>query len=111
MGTADPWVVFLASFILAALAGAASALRFAKVLSAGVLVVHALNAGMLGLGVGLLWFDTFKANGSVNQLVGFCVLVGLGGMTIVDFALYLFRQGGVTITIQKSEDKDVDSQN
>ncbi len=56
-----------------------------------------LNSGMLGLGIGLLWYTKFSDN--LYFLVGICLMAGLGGMTTVEFFLAFIRKGGFNITI------------
>lgn len=91
------WGVFASAFAVSALAGLAALLRSgAKITPLGILSA-VLNSGLLGLGIGLLWYTKFRDN--LCFLIGICLLSGLGGMTSVDFVLKAIRKGGFSIKL------------
>ncbi len=96
-----PMLVFLSAFGVAALAGVAALLRSGVGLTWGLVVSSALNSGLLGLAVSLLWY--MKLHDDVYFLVGLCVLAGLGGNVTLDFALALLRKGGLTIKLGEEQ--------
>ena len=92
-----PIGVFLSAFVLSALAGLAALLRSAKPLSILLVLSSFLNSGLMGLGISLLWYTKFQDN--IYFLIGICVIVGLGGMTTIDFILTAIRKGGFSIKV------------
>jgi hypothetical protein len=82
--------VFVCAFLFASLSGVASVLRASAKPTLWAVLSSALNSGMLGLGLSLLWIAYFRDN--VHFLVGICVLAGLGGVSTVELALAIFRK-------------------
>jgi CHASE2 domain-containing sensor protein len=93
----DTTEIFLASFAFSALAGLAAMLRNETPISFTRIIAAILNSGLLGLGMCLLWYKKFSDN--IPFLLGVCLLVGLGGMTSVDFVLKVLRSGGLSIKV------------
>lgn len=91
--------VFIAAFLVSALAGLAAFLRSPAKVTFRPLLTYFLNSGLLGLGISLLWFMKFRDN--LFFLIGICVISGLGGVTFVEYILLLFKQGGFSISINK----------
>lgn len=93
----EPLGVFASAFAVTALAGLAALLRASTPPTPLKCLSAALNAGMLGLGVSLVWYVQYREN--VYFLVGVCVLLGLGGTPAIEFVLSALRRGGLTIAI------------
>ena len=75
--------IFAGAFAVSALAGLAALLRSdAVVITRKSVAAYTLNAGVLGLGLCMLWYARFHDN--VYSLIGVCVLAGLGGMATID---------------------------
>jgi hypothetical protein len=96
--------IFIAAFGLSACASLAALLRSGKPLHRLSVTISVLNSGFLGLGFSLLWYTSFQEN--IYALLGVCVLSGLGGMTTVEFAMKVFRNGGFNISFGKRETDD-----
>lgn len=86
----DTILIFLTSFVVAALAGFASLLRSGSPLTKVGILSSFLNSGLLGLSMSLLWYETFREN--IYFLVGLSVLSGLGGNLTIDLALNLLKR-------------------
>lgn len=86
-------MVFLYAFLLSSSAGLAALLRSPAEISRRSVVSAALNSGLLGLAVSLVWYIKYQDN--LFALVGICLVVGLGGNTMVDFAISVLKQGGL----------------
>jgi hypothetical protein len=83
------WTLHVVAFGVSALAGLAALLRSDTAMTRKTVAAHVLNAGVLGLGISLVWYSQFRDN--VHLLVGLCVIVGLGGMSSVEFFTNLAR--------------------
>lgn len=92
-----PWGVFLSAASLSSFAGLASLLRSGAKLTVGTVFSAALNSGLLGLGIALLWYTKYQDN--IYFLIGVCVLAGLGGTSMLDFVIAAFRRGGLTVSV------------
>lgn len=88
------YLLFCSMFIISGVSGVAAHLRtnsddkphsLLSYLTAG------LNSGLLGLGIGLLFFVKFAED--LYFLVGICVVSGLGGMPMVEFAIETIKTG------------------
>lgn len=99
----SPITLFTTAFVISALAGVAALLRSTKELTVRMVVSAILNSGALGLGLALLLFTYFKEN--TWFLLGLCILAGLGGMTVLGFVLWLFKQGGADVHISFTKKK------
>lgn len=89
--------LFIWCFVLAAFGGLASLLRSQEPLTISNILKNALNSGLLGLGVSLLWFQVYVEN--QKFLTGICLLCGLGGMPTVEFVLGVVRRLVVGFTM------------
>lgn len=96
--------IFVSAFGVAAFAGLATLLRFAKKLSKLAVVSAMLNAGFMGLAVALLWYQNYRKAENVYGLMGFCVLAGMGGYTITDILLSLLSGAGIKIIVHHERD-------
>lgn len=105
--TENPLTVFIASFLLSFSAGLAAYLRSNALFTWRAAVVAGANSGFLGLGVSLLWYIRFKDD--LYALVGICVVLGLGGTTVLEYLLDVFRKGGFFLPTpgRKSRDDQV----
>jgi CHASE2 domain-containing sensor protein len=87
--------VFIAAFAASATAGIAAYLRSNKPITILAIITAALNSGLLGLAIALLWFKKFQDN--IYFLVGVCVVTGLTGAAGLDFILTAIQKGGLHI--------------
>ena len=88
-------LVFLCSFVLAALAGLAALLRSEAQLTRKAVLSAALNSGLLGLAICLIWYTKFTEN--LFLLVGLTIMAGMGGTATVEWAVKAFRSGGFSV--------------
>jgi hypothetical protein len=98
----DPVWVFISAFGISAFAGLAALLRSGTPLTRTNICSSLLNSGILGLGISLLWYAKYQ-----EDLIGVCVLAGLGGMTTVDFFLRVLRKGGLSIRMGKNGEVEI----
>jgi hypothetical protein len=91
--------VFIASFFLSSFAGLAAALRLKGGVTWLSLLTAFLNSGLMGVCISLLWFEQMRDN--VYFLLGLCLLVGLSGMSAVEYLLGVLRRAFLP-----KEDKD-----
>jgi len=107
---ADDYVVslsiFAGAFGVAAFAGLATLLRFARKLSKLAVVSAMLNAGFLGLAIALLWYQNYKDAENIYGLIGICVLAGMGGSTLTDVLISVLSGAGIKVTITHERDRD-----
>ena len=105
-------LVFLCSFVLAALAGLAALLRSEAQLTRKALLSASLNSGLLGLAICLIWYTRFTSN--LFLLVGLTIMAGMGGTATVEWAVKAFRNGGFSVRVSESgvelKGKDGESQ-
>lgn len=104
--TYDPLRVFAASAGLSSFAGLAELLRSGRAVTWKSAASAAFNSAMLGLAISLVWYHYFLDQNNIYFLVGVCVLAGLGGATMVDFFLTLFRRGGINVNFTPPKDGD-----
>lgn len=98
--------VFCSAFGVAAFAGLATLLRFARKLSKLSVISAMLNAGFLGLAIALLWYQNYRKAENVYGLIGICVLAGMGGSTLTDIAISILSGTGIHVTIMHERDRD-----
>ena len=96
--------VFASAFFVAAFAGLATLLRFARKLSKLAVVSALLNSGFLGLAISLLWYQNYRKEENVYSLIGFCVLAGMGGSSLTDLVFSLLAGAGIRVIITREED-------
>lgn len=102
----SPFHVFLSAFSISSLGGLAAYLRSERELSTRLLVSAMLNSGLLGLAIAFCWYTYFHGRDNVYLLIGITLLSGLGGLTVVDFAIGVVKKGGLDIHIEtKAEAK------
>lgn len=95
----NPIYVFLSAFGVSSFAGLAALLRAGKPVNGVTIFSAMLNSGLMGLALGLLWYNKFQDN--IYFLIGVCVLAGLGGATMIDFILQAFKAGGLSINVNR----------
>lgn len=98
--------VFASAFGVAAFAGLATFLRFARKLSKLAVVSAMLNAGFLGLALALLWYQNYQKAENISGLIGICVLAGMGGSTITDILISVLSGAGIKVIIHHERDRD-----
>ncbi len=91
--------VFASAFGVAAFAGLATLLRFARKISKLAVFSAMLNAGFMGLAIALIWYQNYRATENVYGLIGICVLAGMGGSTLTDVVVSLLSGAGIKVTI------------
>lgn len=90
--------VFILAGIVSALSGIAAVLRTEKDFTLFRVIVVTFNATLLGLGLSMIWYTYFEK--SPNILVGLCILIGLGGTSIMDVIINAFKNGGLSISFK-----------
>lgn len=98
--------IFLGAFGVAAFAGLATLLRFAKKLSKLAVTSAMLNAGFMGLAIALIWYRNYRDAENVHGLIGICVLAGMGGSTLTDILISLLSGAGIKIIVTHERDAD-----
>ena len=73
-----------------------------------------MYSGVTGLVIGLTWYNYFSGRDNLYFLIGVSGLAGLGGTTLLDFAVQVVAKGGLNITVnpggtEKQEEKKDDS--
>lgn len=95
----DALFVFCSAFGVAAFAGLATFLRFARSISWVSVLSAMLNAGFLGLAIGLLWYRHYCQEDNISGLIGICALAGMGGSTLSDIFWSILSGAGVKVII------------
>lgn len=95
----SPIQVFLSAFTISSVAGLAAYLRSGRPLSWRQTISAMLNSGLLGLAIAFLWYTYFNGKDNVWFLLGVSLLAGLGGISLLDFALQIAKKGGLDIHI------------
>lgn len=99
----DPWIAALFAFFGASFAGLATQLRTGKDLTRRAVAAAMLNSGFIGAIIALLGYKTFADN--VPYLIGMSLLAGIGGATMLDFALQIVRRRfGISIRIEQGRE-------
>jgi hypothetical protein len=91
----NPLGVFVSAFAISSFAGLAALLRAGEQVTKKSVFSAMLNSGILGVIIALLWYASYKDN--VHFLIGVCALAGLGGNTLIDFALSLLKSKLTTV--------------
>lgn len=98
----DPWIIAMVAFFGASFAGLATQLRNGKVLTARSVTAAMLNSGFIGVIIFLMGYKMFTDN--IHYLIGLCLFAGIGGATMLDFIITVFKKkAGVIITIRRDE--------
>lgn len=117
-GKLAPLHIFLSAFAISSIGGLAALLRSKKQISARTIFSALLYSGMTGLIIALMWYEFFDGQGNIYFLLGVSGLAGIGGATIIDFIVQLFKTGKIwtlvkiitagklNITISASEGED-----
>jgi hypothetical protein len=90
--TVEPHQFFGLTFGVSSFAGLAASLRANKKLTAWAVATAMLNSGLFGLGLALVWVQNFTVPDNGAFVIGVCVFAGLGGNTMLDFALELVKK-------------------
>jgi hypothetical protein len=93
----DPFRVLATCFSISSFAGLAAVLRSGKKLTTRSVLSATLNSGLLGLGIGFIYFQWAE---NIYILIGICALAGLGGITLLDFVVQALQGGGINVTIR-----------
>ena len=104
----DPNHVLAAAFTISSLGGLAALLRSKQKLTWRTVIAAVLWSGISGLLIALAWFNYFNDQGNIYFLLFVSGLAGIGGTTVVDLVIQLFKAGGVNITISPKHKDDGD---
>lgn len=100
----EAFLLGILAFLGASLAGLAAHLRSGKDLGWRAVIAALLNSGLVGLIIFLIGYRMFNDN--IPYLIGMSLLSGIGGATLLDFALQLVKRGlGIRISIDQSQQK------
>jgi hypothetical protein len=101
MGTdnLDALFVFCSAFGVAAFAGLATFLRFARSINWLSVLSAMLNSGFLGLAIALIWYRHYCQEENISGLIGICALAGMGGSTLSDIFWSILSGAGVKVII------------
>ncbi|SEO64210.1 hypothetical protein SAMN05216316_0689 [Nitrosovibrio sp. Nv6] len=98
----DSLLLAALAFFGASFAGLATQLRSGNTLTRRTVAATMLNSGFIGAIIALLGYQTFAED--LPYLMGMSLLAGIGGATILDFALLLLkRRMGITIRIEQDK--------
>jgi len=105
-----PLQVLAACFTISSMAGLAALLRSGRDLNWRAVLTAILYSGTFGLIYGLVWFNYFDG---VDQnfffLIGTSGLVGLGGVSLIDFVVQGLLHGfNIKITAEQATDTDTE---
>lgn len=96
----ESFLLGLLAFFGASLSGLAAQLRSGGSLSARSVAAAILNSGLVGLIIFLVGYRVFHDD--MPYLIGMAMLSGIGGATLMDFALQLVKRGlGIRISIDQ----------
>lgn len=96
--------VLASCFTISSLGGLAALLRSGKPLNWRTVATALLYSGIVGLVIGLVWYQYFSGQDNIYFLIGVSGLAGLGGTTLLDFVLQVISKGGVNIFITPIDD-------
>lgn len=102
--SANALQVFLSCFVISSLGGLAALLRSGREIKTRDVISAMLYAGLVGLVIGLVWFQYFSGQDNVYFLIGVSGLAGLGGTTLLDFFVQIIAKGGVNVHISPKSD-------
>lgn len=103
----DPRHILAAAFAISSLGGLAALLRSNRTLSWRVVAAALLYSGISGLTIALIWYNNFSENGNIYFLLGVSGLAGIGGTTVIDFAIQYVKhivQVGGFVRIDKLDE-------
>lgn len=96
--------VLTSCFTISSLGGMAALLRSGKVITWRTGASAFLYSGIMGLVIGLVWYQYFSGQDNVYFLIGVSGLAGLGGTTLLDFVMQVMAKGGVSIIVVPKDD-------
>lgn len=96
--------VLASCFTISSLGGLAALLRSGRSLTGRVVLSAVLYSGIVGLVIGLVWYQYFSGQDNIYFLIGVSGLAGLGGTTLLDFVVQVLSKGGVNIHISPKRD-------
>ncbi len=100
----EAFLLGILAFFGASLAGLAAHLRSGKELGWRAVTAAVLNSGLVGLIIFLIGFRVFHDD--LAYLIGMSLLSGIGGATLLDFALQLVKRGlGIRISIDQPQQR------
>jgi hypothetical protein len=102
----SPLELFLAAFSVASASGLAAYLRSNLEFTLRKTISSMLNSGLLGLGIAFLWYTSFNNSNNAWVLLGICLMVGLGGLNLLEFILQAMKKGGLDIRVSTRQDDD-----
>ncbi len=102
------WTTCVSTLSIASFAGLAALLRSKKVLTPRNVFSAMMNSGIVGMVVGLTWYQMFDGQEHVLFMICVSALAGLGGTSLLDFLLTVIQGHGVNITIRLPEKSDDD---
>lgn len=98
----SPLQVFGSCFAIASCAGLAALLRSRKQLTWRLITAAFLYSGLFGLVIGLIWYNYCGGQDNVYFLIGVSGLAGLGGTSLLDFAVQGLANGfNIKITAER----------
>lgn len=100
--------VIAAAFGVSSIGGLAALLRSNKKLSWRNVFAALLYSGMMGMIIGLLWYNYFDGKGNIAFLLGVSALAGIGGVTVTDFVIQCLSRGGIDIIVHPHGGKSRD---
>ena len=98
-----PLQIFFAALGLSSFGGLAALLHSGRSLTVRALLNAIVYSGAMGLGIALLWYNYFDGQKNVHFLLGVSLFAGIGGVTLLDFIIQVFKNGGINITISPND--------
>lgn len=92
MDDLDPMKTFASASGLGSLAGLAYLLRSGKELTRTAIASAMINSGLTSLAIAFLWFNYYREQNNTYFLLGICTLAGLGGASVTDLLVTLFKK-------------------
>lgn len=98
----SPWLIGLLAFLGASFAGLAEHLRSGKAVTRRAVAAAMLNSGIIGTIIALIGYKQYVDD--LPYLIGMSMLAGIGGATMIDFAIQALRRKlGITIRIEQDQ--------
>lgn len=94
MDERDPITLFSIAFGLSSVAGLAALLRNGRALTWRLILSAALNSGLFGIGVAMIWYNYYGGAQHPWFMLGVSLLAGLGGASLIDLC-YTCVQNGI----------------
>lgn len=93
MDLKDPTHLAGAAFAVSSVSGLAAMLRSNQPLSWRLVFAAWLNSGIFGFAIFIIWLEYWGIEKHVFLAFGICALAGLGGVSLIDFALSAIQTG------------------